>query len=345
MNTAIVKATADVNMDDLQRQAKMMVASGYFDASRDATQAIAQLAVKILAGREMGYGPFASVQGIHVIQGKPSLSANLMAAAVKAHPHYNYRVRKMSNEAVIVEFFENNESLGISEFTQEDAKKAGTQNMGKFPRNMLFARALSNGVRWYCPDVFNGSTVYVPEELGVDVDDNGNVIDATMRRIDSHEVVEQPQHRNSVQEAPTEADNPFNDEAPPVEAPKPPVNGQRKAGLITQSQMNTLHALGSALYNGEWNDKRHALVNTVTQGRSKSSDDLFQAEAMKLIEGIEKKLRTAYEELANQMVIEVATLDPNVFAEIGELSGVELANSYKDLKKLQRENTVSEIPA
>jgi hypothetical protein len=29
---------------------------------------------------------------------------------------------------------------------------------------MLFARAISNGVKWYCPDVFCGP-VYVPEEM------------------------------------------------------------------------------------------------------------------------------------------------------------------------------------
>lgn len=29
---------------------------------------------------------------------------------------------------------------------------------------MLFARAISNGVKWYCPDVFAGP-VYVPEEM------------------------------------------------------------------------------------------------------------------------------------------------------------------------------------
>ena len=31
---------------------------------------------------------------------------------------------------------------------------------------MLFARALSNGVRWYCPDVFYGNSVYVEGEIG-----------------------------------------------------------------------------------------------------------------------------------------------------------------------------------
>lgn len=30
---------------------------------------------------------------------------------------------------------------------------------------MLFARAISNGVKWFCPDVFE-MPVYTPEELG-----------------------------------------------------------------------------------------------------------------------------------------------------------------------------------
>jgi hypothetical protein len=41
---------------------------------------------------------------------------------------------------------------------------------------MLFARAMSNGVKWFCPDVMNGSTVYTPEELGADVDEDGNIV-------------------------------------------------------------------------------------------------------------------------------------------------------------------------
>lgn len=165
----------DVNLDELQRMAKMLAMSGYFEADREPTTAIAQMATKILAGRELGYGPFASVQGIHVIKGKPALSANLMAAAVKAHPRYDYRVRKMENDVVTIEFFEDKESIGFSTFTKADANAAGTQNLGKFPRNMLFARAMSNGVRWYCPDVFYGNAVYTPEELGATVDDSGNV--------------------------------------------------------------------------------------------------------------------------------------------------------------------------
>ena len=165
MSTALATIQAD-ELDTIQRTATLLVASGYFDAKGDRNTQIAQIATKIMAGRELGYAPFTAVQGIHIIQGKPQVSANLMAAAVKAHPRYDYRVTKMADSEVAIDFFENGQRIGVSTFTIDDAKKAGTQNVQKFPRNMLFARALSNGVRWYCPDVFYGNSVYVEGEIG-----------------------------------------------------------------------------------------------------------------------------------------------------------------------------------
>lgn len=158
-------ARQSVNMDELSRLSTMVAKSGYFSDARDA----AQCGVKILAGREMGFGAIASMKGIHIIKGSPAIGANLMAAAIKRHPNYNYRIKELSDQKCVLEFFERwdggkLESVGLSEFSVEDARKANTQNMGKFPRNMLFARAISNGIRWYCPDVFD-APVYTPEEL------------------------------------------------------------------------------------------------------------------------------------------------------------------------------------
>ena len=174
----IVKANNGLikSVDDLSRIGKMMAVSGYFQDARDAAQA----AVKVQAGMEMGFGPFASMTGIHIIKGRPSVGANLMASAVKNNPKYDYRVKKMEDSEVQIEFFEiisgKRESIGVSSFTAAEARKAGTQNMDKFPRNMLFARAMSNGIRWFCPDVFAGNTTYTPEELGAEVDEDGNII-------------------------------------------------------------------------------------------------------------------------------------------------------------------------
>ena len=172
VNTGIVRS-----VDDLARIGKMMAVSGYFQDAREAAQA----AVKVQAGMEMGFGPFASMTGIYIIQGRPSIGANLMASAVKSNPKYDYRVKEMTADVCRIEFFEiingKRESIGISEFTIKEARAAGTKNLDKFPRNMLFARCISNGIRWYCPDVFSGNVTYTPEELGADVDADGNIIE------------------------------------------------------------------------------------------------------------------------------------------------------------------------
>jgi len=162
--------------DEVERAAKAMAASGFFTDTKQASQAI----VKILAARELGLGPFAGMNGVNIIQGKPAFSANIMAACVKKSGRYNYRVTEMTDKNCTIEFMEYMagkwNTSGVSSFTIEDAKKAGTKNLDKFPRNMLFARAMSNGVRWYCPDVMSGSVAYTPEELGADVDEDGNVV-------------------------------------------------------------------------------------------------------------------------------------------------------------------------
>jgi hypothetical protein len=162
-------------MDDAERAAKAMSASGFFPDSKMAAQAI----VKILAGSELGFGPFASMTGVAIIQGKPAIGANLMAAAVKRTGKYNYRVVEMTAEVCDLEFIEAGQTVGHSRFDLRDAAAAGLagkDNWKKFPRNMLFARALSNGVKWFAPDIFNGATVYTPDELGAIENEDGQVI-------------------------------------------------------------------------------------------------------------------------------------------------------------------------
>lgn len=123
-----------------------------------------QAVVKIMAGAEIGIPPFAAISGIHIIQGKPTIGAGLMASTIKGSSKYDYRVIESTELICSIDFFEGKEKIGNSSFTIDDAKKAGTQNLAKFPKNMLFARAISNGVKWYTPDIFSGP-VYVPEEM------------------------------------------------------------------------------------------------------------------------------------------------------------------------------------
>lgn len=157
----------------------VLVKSGFFADARDAAQAI----VKVLAGRELGFGAIASMTGINIIKGRVSLSANLIASAIKRTQRYNYRIKELTNERCTLEFIEGGQAVGVSTFTAEDAKRAnlGGDNWQKYPKNMLFARAISNGAKWYCPDVFGGP-IYTPDELGAVVDgETGEVVEAQVR--------------------------------------------------------------------------------------------------------------------------------------------------------------------
>lgn len=162
--------------DTMQRVAVVLHESGYFGDVKSKAQAI----IKVMAGAELGLPPFASMTGIHIIQGKPALGANVIATLVKNDPRYDYRVLEMTDAVCRIEFFENGASCGTSEFTAQDARKAGTKNMDKFPKNMLFARAMSNGAKWFTPGIFGGAAVYTPEELGADVDEDGNIVEGAI---------------------------------------------------------------------------------------------------------------------------------------------------------------------
>lgn len=162
--------------DDVSRAAEAMARSGYF---KDATSA-AQAVVKVLAGKEIGIGAFASMSGIHIVNGKPTIGANIIASQIKASGKYNYSVSELTEKVCEIVFYEAGKECGRSRFTIEEANRAGltTKDVWKnYSKNMLFARAISNGAKWYTPDLFSGATVYTPEELGADVDGDGNIID------------------------------------------------------------------------------------------------------------------------------------------------------------------------
>jgi hypothetical protein len=147
-------------INELMNMAKAFAESGMFADTKSAAQAI----VKIQAGQEIGIPPFAAMTGIHIIQGKPTIGAGLIASRVKGSGKYDYKVVEATELKCSIDFYQGKDLIGNSTFTIEDAKKAGTKNLDKFPKNMLFARAISNGVKWYTPDVFSGP-VYTPEEM------------------------------------------------------------------------------------------------------------------------------------------------------------------------------------
>lgn len=149
-----------MQVKDIMDMSKMFVESGMFTDAKSVAQAF----VKIQAGQEIGLAPFASMSGINVIMGKPTFGAGIISSSVKGSGKYDFKVKEMSDKICSIDFFEGKEFIGNSTFTIEDAKKQGTKNLDKFPKNMLYARAMSNGQKWFCPDVFQ-MAVYVPEEM------------------------------------------------------------------------------------------------------------------------------------------------------------------------------------
>ena len=164
-------------LNDIVQVGTILHQSGNFKNSNSAQAAVA----RVLAGVELGLGPFQSMTNLLVIDGKVTLSASLIASMVKGSDKYDYIIDIHDETQCKLTFLQEGNPIGISEFNIEDAKTAGIYRQGspwqKYPRNMVFARAITNGARWYCPDVFNGP-IYTPDELGaaVVIDSQGDEV-------------------------------------------------------------------------------------------------------------------------------------------------------------------------
>jgi hypothetical protein len=133
--------------------ANYFIKSGLFSDIKSDAQAV----VKILAGQELGLMPFQSMFGIDIILGKAALKPELMAGLLKKSGHYNYRVLETTGEKCIIDFYENGQVIGQTIYTIGDATKmqlSGKDNYKKQPKVMLFYRAMSQGIKMFCPDLF-----------------------------------------------------------------------------------------------------------------------------------------------------------------------------------------------
>jgi hypothetical protein len=140
---------------------EVFVKSGMFPDLKSQAQAV----VKILAGKEYGLSPLQSITELYMVNGKIAMSAKLIAAAIKKSGKYDYHIDVMDNETCTISFFQDKVKLGESSFTIKDAAKAGIVNKDvwkNYPKQMLFARAVSMGGRSFCPDII---TAYTPEEV------------------------------------------------------------------------------------------------------------------------------------------------------------------------------------
>ena len=154
------------NMDQLRQFSNMAHQAG--DLLPGHLRSPAHVGLVIAAGGELGLGPVESIRGIHLVKGKPVLDASVMLAIVGrngvmvSYPQY-------TNEAVTVCLEREGRKPFECTWTMEDANRAGltgNPTWKKFPRSMLRSRAVSEGIRAYCPDLLTAA--YVPGELSAD---------------------------------------------------------------------------------------------------------------------------------------------------------------------------------
>lgn len=166
-----------------QRTAKLFALSGLFADIKGQTleQSLAQAYVKIALGDSMGFNPAESMTGIDIIQGRVAISANLRASRLQ-RSGYSWDILQLDDkgcrlaprykgEPLMAEELDGDTGQArkvpvVVSFTAEDAQRAGLlskDNYKKNPRNMFFARAVTNLQRWYAPGVLTVNVLTVEE--------------------------------------------------------------------------------------------------------------------------------------------------------------------------------------
>jgi hypothetical protein len=132
----------------------------------------AAVTAAILFGRELGMAPMHALRGIHMVEGKPTLSAEDLRAMVLAAGHEIEYEEVSSSICTVRGKRKGSETWTKISWTIADARQAGLLNKSNwkgYPRQMLTARATAELCRMVFPDATHG--VRAREEL----DDGGEV--------------------------------------------------------------------------------------------------------------------------------------------------------------------------
>lgn len=177
--------------DILRHQADTLVKSGFLPPAINTWQ---KATAMIMYGKELGMGPMESIQSIDVIQGKPTQKPQSMKAMVhKKLPAAIFRVVESDDKKCVIEAARPGDPPMKYPFTIEDAQRLGLvnkDNWKKQPKVMLQWRCIGHVARTVFPDCLSGVS-YTPEEMGAQVDDEHNVIEAVVTKPTPPEVVAQ----------------------------------------------------------------------------------------------------------------------------------------------------------
>lgn len=178
----MVKRGADV--DKAMKVAEHMAKSGYFADARDVSKAV----TKILFGQSIGLDPFSCMSGIIIVQGRPTLSAGTIARLIKDSGKYRWTIDEHTNDVCTLTVYEKVDTgpntwewIKHAPFTRrrEEYKHLfKNPTWQQYPKNMLFARTITDVGKMICPEVFGGS-IYTPDEIPSDVRVDGATLEVT----------------------------------------------------------------------------------------------------------------------------------------------------------------------
>ena len=215
---------------------------------------------------------------IAVINGRPSPSADLMAAMVRQHGH-KLRVTNDDTQATATLIRADDPDFEYTAHWDEaKARKAGLWgNKGpwsQYPGAMLRSRAITEVVRMGASDVMAGG-IYAPEELGVqNVDESGNVMG---------EPVAMASQRTQPQPAPAQAAQGTAQQrlaeqlgAAPVDHDDAGVWAEKIAAATTTEELVGLYSTAST--NPEWESAIKPMFTARKQQIQAEADEVHEGE-------------------------------------------------------------------
>jgi hypothetical protein len=149
-----------ITVDQIQTMANAVVKSQLFGM-----KTVEQATALMLIAQAEGYHPALAARDYHIIQGRPTLKAETMMARFQQQGG-RVEWKTLTDEEVTATFSHPSGGSATITWTFEQARKAGLtgkDNWKNYPRAMLRARVVSEGIRTVFPGVVLG--VYTPEEV------------------------------------------------------------------------------------------------------------------------------------------------------------------------------------
>ena len=179
-----MSALVTISVNEVERMAHAVAKSGLFGV-KNVEQAMALM----LIAQAEGMHPAIAARDFHVIQGRPALKADAMLARFQSA---GGKVQWTSyTESKVAGIFSHPAVGSVEvEWTFAQAQKAGLTGKDvwkQYPRAMLRARVVSEGIRTVYPGVAVG--VYTPEEIA---DSDSNLSSRTERDMGAADVVPPP---------------------------------------------------------------------------------------------------------------------------------------------------------